>query len=247
VPNLKFLYREALNKDGYAPAFMFYSMGIAYNSEKFKSADIPDVTSWKDLWNPKLAGRVAMSDLSIVQGRDALIAASMLEGGDERSLPAMEKGLDRLATIKAHSYTQSSATLEALLRSGDVWVAPWINGRAWGMIDGGFPLRFVLPKDGAFAGWGSAHLVRGTKYPKQAQAYINSVLDPLGQLGQANEIPYGPANALLEPVLAAYPELSKKFPASAKEVSELYRPDWRVFNDNYLKLIDLWNRKIVSR
>jgi hypothetical protein len=30
-------------------------------------------------------------------------------------------------------------------------------------------------------------------------------------------------------------------------VSELYRPDWSVFNDNYLKLIDLWNRKMVSR
>jgi putative spermidine/putrescine transport system substrate-binding protein len=115
------------------------------------------------------------------------------------------------------------------------------------MIDAGFPLRFVLPKDGAFAGWGSAHLVRGTKYPMQAQAYINAILDPLGQLGQANEIPYGPANALLEPVLAAYPELAKKFPSSAKEVSELYRPDWSVFNDNYLKLIELWNRKMVSR
>jgi len=244
VPNLKFLYPEALHKDGYAPAFMFYSMGIAYNYEKLKAAGIPEITSWADLWNPKLAGRVAVPDLTIVQGRNFAIAAARLDGGDERSL---EKGIDKLATLKAHSYPASSATIETLFRSGDIWVAPWLNGRAWGMIDKGFPLRYVIPKEGGFAGWGSTDLVRGTKYPKEAQAYINLVLDPLAQLGQANEIPYGPTNKLLVPVLAAYPELSKKFPSSADDISKLMRPDWAYFNDNYRKSLDLWNRKVIRK
>src|SRR5579859_719632 len=63
IPNLKYLYAQAINKDGYGPALNFYSTGIAYNVEKFKAAGIAEPTSWTDLWNPKLAGHVAVPTL----------------------------------------------------------------------------------------------------------------------------------------------------------------------------------------
>jgi len=89
--------------------------------------------------------------------------------------------------------------------------------------------------------------VKGSTAAKEAQQYINLVLDPLPQLGQANEVPYGPTNKTLQPVLAAYPELAKKFPSSPDDIKKLYRINWTLFNKNFPRAISLWNRQILSR
>jgi putative spermidine/putrescine transport system substrate-binding protein len=244
LTNLKDIYDIAKNKEGYGPAMIFYSVGIAYNTQKYAEAGIPAPVSWADLWDPRLAGKVIAPDLSVAMGRDFLIAAARLEGGDENSL---EKGIEKIATLKAQSYPSSSATIEALMKAGDVWAAPWINGRAWGLTDQGLPIRFILPKEGGFAGATTIDLVRNTKSPKEAQQYINLVMDPLPQLGQANEIPYGPTNRLLAPILAANPSLAQKFPSSPEDFRKLYVVNWEVYNKNFSRVNSLWNRRILSR
>jgi len=244
VTNLQFVYPEAQSKDGYGPGMIFYSVGIAYNTEKFKQAGIPEPKSWADLWDPRLSGRVVAPDLAMAQGRDLLMAATRLEGGNESNL---DKGIAKIATLKAHSYPSSSATIEALMKSGDIWAAPWTNGRAWGLTDQGLPIRFIIPQDGGFGHTTTIDLVKGTKYPKEAQEYINLVLDPLPQLGQANEIPYGPTTKLLAPVLAAYPKMAQKFPSSPSDIAKLYIINWDTFNKNFQRASSLWNRQILSK
>jgi putative spermidine/putrescine transport system substrate-binding protein len=244
LPNLKFLYQQAINKDGYGPAMNFYSTGIAYNVEKFKAAGIPAPTSWADLWNPKLAGHVAVPTLDNTMGHAFLVAAEHLAGGDE-STP--EKGIDKIAQIKAQSYPGSSPVLDPLLTSGDVWAAPWLNGRTWGLIDRGVPLRFVIPKEGGFFGMTTISVTADTPHRKQALAFVDEVLGPLAQLGMVSEIPYGPTNKLLTPILAAYPDVAKKFPASPADIAKLKLINWDVFHAQYPRAVDLWNRKIASK
>ena len=243
VTNLRFVYDEAQNTNGYGPGMLFYSTGIAYNVEKLKEAGIPEPTSAADLWNPKFAKRIAVPDISYGPGRDFLVIASRLNDGDERTL---EKGIDKIAQLMAESYPNSSATLEALFQSGNVWVSWWVNGRAWGLIDKGAPLRYILPKEGGVAHMTTIDLVIGTPHSKEAQMYINMTLDPLAQLGQANEIPYGPTNRLLVDVMKAYPNLSKKFPASPQDIKSLYRVNWDAFSKGYSKAVGLWNRKVIK-
>lgn len=244
VPNLKHVYEEAKSREGFGPGMIFYSIGLAYNVEKLKAAGVAEPTSWADLWDPKLAGKVAVPDLSTIMGRDFLVAAARLNGGSEK---ALEKGIEKIAALKAHSYYTSSATLTTQFQSGDVWAAPWINGRTWGMIDKGATMTFLLPKEGGFGNMTVIDVAAGTKLSKEAHAYLNFVLDPLPQLGQANEIPYGPTNKTLAPVLAAYPELSKKFPASPEDLKRLILIDWKTYNENHDKAVDLWNRNVVKK
>jgi putative spermidine/putrescine transport system substrate-binding protein len=244
VPNINFVYDEAKNKEGYGPGMMIYTIGIAYNVQKFKEAGIPAPTSWGDLWDPRLAGKVMIPDLSAVQGRMFLVAAARLAGGNEHSL---DKGIDKIATLKIHSIYTSTVQAEALFPTGDIWAAPLANGRAWGMIDKGLPIAFVLPKEGGLVGMGMLDVVKGSKHPKEGFAYINAVLDPLPQLGQAYEIPYGPTNKLLSPVLANYPALSKKFTASLADLKQQYVPDWSAYYEDLDQVLDLWNRKVVRR
>ncbi|MGE0237749.1 MAG: ABC transporter substrate-binding protein [Parvibaculaceae bacterium] len=245
VPNMKNVYDEARNKLGYGPGIIFVGVGIAYSRKKFEEAGLPPPSSWNDLWNPKLAGHLAIPDLSSVSGRNFLVAAALLNGGNEETL---ERGIEKISSLQVHSFYSASAQAEALLTSGDAWAAVMVSGRAWGMIDRGLPFGFVFPKEKGGGGLTTVDVVKGTKYAKEALAYIDFTLDPLPQLGQAYEIPYGPTNRLLGPVIAAYPEMARKFPASPEQLAQQIRvPDWEAYYKHHQKAVDLWNRQVLRQ
>ncbi|PWT85823.1 MAG: hypothetical protein C5B56_13430, partial [Proteobacteria bacterium] len=100
VKNLKHLYPETVNKDGYGATLFFFAFGVAYRKDKLQQAGIAEPTSWNDVWDPRLSGRVSVPDIINIQGRDLIIQTARLNGGDE-STP--EKGIEKIAQIKAHS------------------------------------------------------------------------------------------------------------------------------------------------
>lgn len=241
VTNLKFLDDSSKSAAGYGPLGHINVFGIIYNKEKFAEAGIPAPTSWADLWDPRLAGRVAVGELAHGTGRALLVQAERLAGGDTNT---PEKGIEKIAEIKAHSYYTSTVQLEALFPTGEVWASVIASGRGWGLIDKGYPLEFVFPKEGAVGSGATLEVVKGTPNPVEANEYINYALDPVSQIGQAWDIPYRPTNEIVMPVIAAYPELAKKLPGP---LSETYQPDWVAYWANHEKAVDLWGRLITSK
>lgn len=241
VTNLKHLYPEGGDKDNTYATMFYYSVGIAYHKDKLKAAGIPEPKSWKDLWDPRLAGRVSVPDIVNIQGRDFVVQMARLNGGDE-STP--EKGIDKIAEIKAHSYYTASSTLQAQLESGDVWMVPWNNMRSAAMADRRLPIGFVIPQEGGIGNTDNVGLVAGSKYPKEAQMLINYILDPFAQMGMSKLLPTGPSNKLLEAVVLADTDLASKAPATPEAHKALYLPNWTLFNKNLKKATDYWNRKI---
>lgn len=244
VKNLQYVYPEVRNQDGYGPAIMLLSIGIAYNPEKFAAAGIPEPTSWADLWDPRLAGHVSVPSLENVMGRVFMIAAAKLAGGDLNSL---DKGIAKIAELKVQSYYVSSTQLEPKFQSGDVWVAPWINQRAWGMALRGQPMKFVIPKEGGFGDVGTIDMIADSQHKAEAQAYINFHLDLLPQLGLAFEFLCGPTNSLLAEPLKAYPEVAQRFPSSPAALAQLNRVDWHQFWPKYPQLLEAWNRTLLNK
>ena len=239
VPNLKHIVPRALDKDGYGPELHVISIGIAYNAAKFKAAGIPAPTSWNDLWDPRLAGRVSVPELTHLAGRALLLEASKHEGGDE-STP--EKGIARIAQIKAHDYYTSTVQVENLFQSGDIWAAPMSSGRAWAVANRYPDLQFVDPKEGGVAAPYTIDVVKGTRYADAANQYINTVLAPLPQLGQATEMLFAPTNDLIIPIVAQDPTIAPKL----SDINKLYQPNWRVFMKHYDRAIALWNRQVAK-
>jgi putative spermidine/putrescine transport system substrate-binding protein len=166
---------------------------------------------------------------------------AQLNGGGEANVIA---GLEKIAQIKANSYYTSSNTLGEQLASGDVWVSVWTSGRAWAMINQGYPIGYVVPKEGSILGIDTVDMVAGTAHPKEAQQFINMQIDPLGQLGWAVEMAYGPSNARLKSVFDAYPELAKTMPSSEADLSKLYAPNWGLYNAHLKEATDYWNRNV---
>jgi len=241
VTNLKHLYPEAVDKNGYGATLFFFSLGIAFNKDKLKQAGIPEPKSWNDLWDPRLSGHISIPDIINIQGRDFIIQVARMNGGDE-SKP--EVGIDKIAKIKAHSYNVASNTLQAQLESGDVWIAPWNNMRAAAMADRGLPIGFVTPIEGAIGNTDTVNLVAGSKHPKEAQELINYMLDPFAQLGMAKLLPTGPSTKLLAAVIEADQDWARKAPVTPEAHKALYLPNWTVFNKNLKRATDHWNRTI---
>ena len=241
VTNLSKLYDAAKQPDGYGPARLFWSWGLLYNEKAFRENGIPAPTSWEDLWNPKLAGKIAIADITGPGGVDFVLKAAQLAGGNETNLAP---GLEKIAKLKVQSFFSSSNDIRTKLLSGDVWVAPWNNGRSWALIDSGFPGKFIYPKEGGFLHTTTADVVAGTKHPREAQLFINYSLDPLFQLAILY-FPYGPVNKSLDQVLSDYPDLAKKVPTSS--LAQLSVPNWKAVFSNYGALVDQWNRIVKSR
>jgi hypothetical protein len=87
-------------------------------------------------------------------------------------------------------------------------------------------------------------MVASTSHPKEAQKFINMQIDPLGQLGWAVEMSYGPSNKSLASVFAAYPELARMMPSSEADLQKLYAANWELYNANLKKATDYWNRNV---
>ena len=240
VTNLGMLYDAAKQPDGYGPAELFWSWGLMYNEKAFKENGIPAPASWMDLWNPKLAGKVSIADIAGPGGADFVLKIAQINGGSEKDLAP---GLEKIAQLKVESYYSSSNDVRTKLASGDVWAAPWNNGRSWNMIDSGFPGRFMYPSEGGFLHTSTIDVVAGTKYAHEANVYINYVLDPLFQLALLY-FPYGPVNKSLETVLKDYPNLARKVPTGS--LASLSVPDWKTVFADFGGLVDRWNRTVVS-
>jgi putative spermidine/putrescine transport system substrate-binding protein len=242
VTNLKYLYDKAKNPDGYGPAINFWSVGLAYNTDLFEKNGISAPTSWADLWNPKLAGKIALPDITQSSAKDLIIATARLNGGDEKNA---DMAFKKLAEIQPLYYYRSSADLESKMTSGDAWITVWNNARPANLIDKGVPLKFIYPKEGGFGHESTIDVVAGTPHPKEAMMFVNQVLDPLAQLGQANEVPYGPVNKLIAPILAEYPKLASRFPSSPEDLAKLYIANPKDVNAQYAKWVDEWNHTVI--
>jgi putative spermidine/putrescine transport system substrate-binding protein len=245
VPNLRDVYPQAMVAPGYGPGVIIYSMGLIYNERQFKRLGLPAPTSWKVLWDPKLAGHVGTQDINAVTGQHLLVAAALLNGGDETKV---EPGIEALSKVKFHSFSASAADLQTKLVNGDVWAAIIINGRAWNTIDQKAPVRYVLPDNGnGTAGFGAVttlDVVKGSPNKAAAEAFINTVLSPGSQLGQSLSTPYAPSVRTLEKLLALHPDVQKRFP-SPDELKKLYWVKWtKAVRDAYPQWADQWNRRV---
>lgn len=244
VPNARLAFDEAKGVDGYSPDFDFVSAIFVYNADKYQEAGIPAPVSWKDLWDKRLAGHVALPDLANGAGRALLIQTSRLLGGDESDL---SKAVEEVARVGARSYWSTSQQAEQLIKSGDIWLTVIADGRAYSLQDVYKPARAVRPKEGSIAYASTADIVKGTPHPELAAQFLNEIYGPLYQLGNAVDFNYGPTNRLLTPVIDADKSLAAKLIYTSEQAKTLYHPNWDKYWAAHERAQDLWNRTITSR
>lgn len=241
VPNAAELVDAALFKDKennfYALGTGFYSTGILYNTEQLKEAP----TSWWDLWKTDLENRVIVPSPSQAIFVPFFMHINKLLGGDSSNF---EPAINKFRELKAAAYYDSTGIVQSSIQSGEVLAGAYYINSSWSLTDQGLPVAAAVPKEGVPAGDTRVHLVKNTKNREAATKFINYAVsaEALNCLGE---------KLYLGPPLKN-PELSdgakKKMPWGENgSIADLVLPDWNEVAAKRAEIVDLWNRRVVSR
>ncbi len=161
--------------------------GIMYNKEKIN----PPPTSWKDLWNPKYKGHIAMQDYA----RNSIAVAALALGYKD----PYHLSNDQLQKVKAYlikqkplllKYFGGDEEIDSLFSEGEVWISLGWGSDAKSLTEDGTPVGFVSPKEGALSWICGYSVLSGTKTPMAAYAMVNHYVRPELQKYEATDFEY---------------------------------------------------------
>jgi putative spermidine/putrescine transport system substrate-binding protein len=180
--------------------------GVVYNTAKFAELGIPAPARYRDLINPKLAGRVAFPDINHTQHWNAVVGLAYDAGGDETTIT---KAIPLVNQIRPAVFYESSTDLATRFGAGDIWAAPWHAGFVVRLKRTGLPVAMTHPTIGNRHGalWPVLfHQVAGAKAPAAAAKFLDTYLSPAVQFEHSKVTGSLPMNADARERLKTDPE-----------------------------------------
>lgn len=237
IPNIEKLYPQfRIEGDPYTK-FMYVSQALVYNTDQIKE----EPTSWKALWDPAYAGRVAVPDITTSHGAFFLLTAADMNGG---GLKNVDPGFELIKELKPSIvtfYTQH-AQLAQLFTQGDVWITSWTTDRSQAMIDNGAPVAWTIPEESAYIIDSTIGIAKGTKNLDAAQKYVNFVLSNEAQAANARYTYLAPVNSEVE----LPPEVAAKLPVGEGVLEKLKTADWDYVTTVRPEWTRRWTREITT-
>eukprot|EP01037_Dinobryon_pediforme_P004291 gene4291-4341_t len=117
--------------------------GICYDTQRYKALNLPAPTTYADLANPALAGRVMIPDLNSGGGLAAFGGLMHAAGGDEVNTAP---GLALIRSLNTQKYWAQGDQLVVGLQSRDLAAGLSHGGWCLRARKAGAPVAFVLPK-----------------------------------------------------------------------------------------------------
>lgn len=192
------------------------------------------ITSWADLWNPALKGKVLLPSFDPSQ---IIVVAARLEGGNEFN---WEKGWDRLRALKPNIvafYATGVQSIE-MMRRGEAGVAVLNSPNIYTLQREGLPVKLVVPKEKAMVNMDVVGILRGTRNRDAAAKFVDLLLSPDVQAKIAVGFGVTPMNpkAVLPEDLKAKPgvlDTPEKWAAGAYVMDDAQRA----------KMLDAWKER----
>jgi putative spermidine/putrescine transport system substrate-binding protein len=213
-------------------AWYRFFFGVAYDADA-----VPEgITEWQDLWDPALAGKLAVPSADNAQGK-FVVLLSWLGGGDETRVdPAFEMAQKLKPNVA--TFFKSDTDQDKYLQSGEVGVASFMMVGNFLPMAESENLKFVAPKPYVPATVDVFTLLKG-KNTENGLKFIDFALGKQAQTAFAAEAAVLPANRE-----AAVPaDLAKYAPPESQ-----YRyVDEKAVMDGLQSWVERWNREIQTR
>lgn len=259
LPNMKYLdpaiERQLAEYDPgnrYAVDYMWLTSGLGYNVQDIK-ARMPDapVDSWRLLYDPAVVSKFKDCGVTVVDEPTEVIGTVLLYLGrnpnseSPTDLAAAQKVL--LAIRPYIRYVNSSRYLDDLANgeiclalgwSGDVKMAE-LRARQAGR---NYTIAYSIPKEGAVENFDTLAIPANAPHPRNANLFINYLLDPVVAARNTNHVRYANGNAASVPYIeksvkddpGIYPPpqvLSRLVPERARSMRfmRLLTRDWTEF------------------
>ena len=233
IPNIKDvnpLFYDTYRRTGVAISAVGY--GIAYRHDLVPQP----ITDWEDLWDPRLAGKVAIPEIGVFGSWEFLVQTAKLAGGSEQNL---EPAFAKLKALKPNlkQFVKSGSDVVNLLGSGEAWVCPMqTNISPYAVIDAGKPVTFFYPKSGAMAGAASLHIVKNSRAIEQCKKFINFALTKEAQEGFSRGVVALPTSTKAE----VDPRTAARIPSR----DQLHLVDWEKIVPRMSDLAEKWNQAV---
>lgn len=222
IPNLVHIGSQFLNPpfdpgNRYSLPYMWGTTGLAYNRRYITEP----ITSWADLWNPALAGRIVLlDDTRQVMGIGLQALGYSLNETDPRRLQA---ALEKLAELAPLVRAYDSIAPKAMLLAEEAWVAQIWSGDAVVSMQENPDIVYVLPREGGVFWQDNLVIPRGAPNREAAHAFIDFLYRPDISARLAEAFPYGTPNIT---ALEMLPDEIRQNPAAYPDPEIVQRAEW---------------------
>jgi putative spermidine/putrescine transport system substrate-binding protein len=219
----------------YWAAHTMIVMGLVYNTKRVTVKP----TSFMDLGNPKYKGKIAIPAYGWV-GIQWLHALNQSLGGTPDNIdPGMKAIAELVKKNDALIMENTDVTLKAFTRE-EIWMMPFWNGRCFSLQAEGVPVDIVYPRGSLQVGNGFP-ILKGTKFERQAQHFVNISLDAEYQIEMTRRFRYPPSNrkAKLPPEMAHYA-------LKEADLKAMMPLDFQKMNQHRAAYLARWNREVLG-
>ncbi|EHD20958.1 MULTISPECIES: ABC transporter substrate-binding protein [Brenneria] len=148
-----------------------YMAAFCVNTEALKAKNLPVPASWQDLTNPVYKGEIVMPN-PVSSGTGYLQIAALLQSkGDDRGW-AFLKTLDG----NIAQYTKSGSRPCKAARTGEFAIGVSLAFAAMQSIEEGYPVKMVIPNDGAGYELEASGLMAAAKNKPDARRFLDWTL-----------------------------------------------------------------------
>lgn len=234
VPNLRdvdpFFY-DAYDRN--AVGFNYVENGLAYRSDRVA----PPPAAWADMWDPRFRGQLVLPDIAGGYFYELIVIAAKLNGGSETNLEPGYQALRRLRP-NVFRWFRSPNEVPALLQRGEATVASLGGARAWAIKDGGAPVDFVIPREGAPVGILSYHVPAKVRNRDLILAFIDHAMSVEVQTAFGNGMQSGMANRRVQLAPDVAPRVAP--------LDRLLRLDWKLIEPRMGEMAERMQREVIT-
>ncbi|MDY3052220.1 MAG: ABC transporter substrate-binding protein [Ndongobacter sp.] len=232
VPNMRYVDAAYKNhsydpEQEYSAPFFWGTLGIVYNTTMVEEP----VDSWSILWNEKYAREIIMMDSS----RDSLGITLRWKGHSMNSTDSAQ--LAEAKELLTRQYPLVYAYLvdqtKDIMRNGEAALAVMYSGDALDALLENEDLAYAIPKEGSNLWFDAMVIPKNAQHPKNAEAFINFMLDPENAAQNAAYVGYSLPNSQARALL----------PEEYRDSEVAYPPEERLKNLEVFRDPGKWVRQ----
>lgn len=238
VPALAELSPRAFTPGVAAPAVTFDNLVMLYSPQKVT----PPPTSWQAFWDPKYKDLIAIPGVPDIVGLGFLMMANKTFGGEDYK--SLEKGFEAVARMAPNVLTWEprpdpySMIINGTAALGVGWNA---RGQLYSAQSDG-RMAAVLPAEGSLFQINVLGLVKGSKQPEAARAFMNHALGAEAQAAFTERMFYAPTNMKAKVSEAAL----AKTAASPARMAQMLPVDWLEVAKFRESVTQQWRRRVLA-
>ncbi len=199
IPNVKNLdprFRTAAYDPGnqYSIPWQWGTTGIGYDKTKVGGS----VTDWDAFQLPAVAGKSSFLD----EARDAFAMALFALKKDPNTLDAGDLDAAEQYLIDLKKKIQKiTSDYQDPLKSGQLVLSQAYSGDVFTIQADNANIEYIIPTSGALSWVDSMAIPKGAAHPKNAEMFMNYILEPKVGAALTNFVNYGSPNKAAEPFI----------------------------------------------